>query len=346
MIESFKNPINKIINPESAPEDVVSEKSIRPSSINEFIGQSELKNNLEIYIKAAKQREEALDHVLLFGPPGLGKTTLASIISKELNVNISSTSGPVLDRAGDLAGMLTNLENRDVFFIDEIHRVSSIVEEYLYSAMEDYMIDIMLDKGPSARSVQLNLNSFTLVGATTRLGNLTSPLRDRFGVILRFDFYNDADLGKIIKRSSNILGIPIDEKGIVEISKRSRGTPRIANRILRRARDFAQVKSKNIIDVKIAKEALDKMGIDNEGFDEMDRQILISIVDNYKGGPVGIETLAVAISEDARTLEEVYEPYLIKKGFIQRTPRGRVALEKTYKYLGRPIKNNNQQKFI
>mgnify|MGYP001350557817 CR=1 FL=1 len=346
MIESFKNPINKIINPESAPEDVVSEKSIRPSSINEFIGQSELKNNLEIYIKAAKQREEALDHVLLFGPPGLGKTTLASIISKELNVNISSTSGPVLDRAGDLAGMLTNLENRDVFFIDEIHRVSSIVEEYLYSAMEDYMIDIMLDKGPSARSVQLNLNSFTLVGATTRLGNLTSPLRDRFGVILRFDFYNDIDLGKIIKRSSNILGISIDEKGIIEISKRSRGTPRIANRILRRARDFAQVKSKNIIDVKIAKEALDKMGIDNEGFDEMDRQILISIVDNYKGGPVGIETLAVAISEDARTLEEVYEPYLIKKGFIQRTPRGRVALEKTYKYLGRPIKNNNQQKFI
>ena len=346
MIESFKNPINKIINPESAPEDVVSEKSIRPSSINEFIGQSELKNNLEIYIKAAKQREEALDHVLLFGPPGLGKTTLASIISKELNVNISSTSGPVLDRAGDLAGMLTNLENRDVFFIDEIHRVSSIVEEYLYSAMEDYMIDIMLDKGPSARSVQLNLNSFTLVGATTRLGNLTSPLRDRFGVILRFDFYNDTDLGKIIKRSSNILGIPIDEKGIIEISKRSRGTPRIANRILRRARDFAQVKSKNIIDVKIAKEALEKMGIDNEGFDEMDRQILISIVDNYKGGPVGIETLAVAISEDARTLEEVYEPYLIKKGFIQRTPRGRVALEKTYKYLGRPIKNNNQQKFI
>ena len=346
MIESFKNPINKIINPESAPEDVVSEKSIRPSSINEFIGQSELKNNLEIYIKAAKQREEALDHVLLFGPPGLGKTTLASIISKELNVNISSTSGPVLDRAGDLAGMLTNLENRDVFFIDEIHRVSSIVEEYLYSAMEDYMIDIMLDKGPSARSVQLNLNSFTLVGATTRLGNLTSPLRDRFGVILRFDFYNDIDLGKIIKRSSNILGISIDEKGIIEISKRSRGTPRIANRILRRARDFAQVKSKNIIDVKIAKEALEKMGIDNEGFDEMDRQILISIVDNYKGGPVGIETLAVAISEDARTLEEVYEPYLIKKGFIQRTPRGRVALEKTYKYLGRPIKNNNQQKFI
>ena len=346
MIESFKNPINKIINPDSTQDDIASEQSIRPSSISEFVGQKDIKDNLKIYIKAAKQRKEALDHVLLFGPPGLGKTTLANIISKELNVNISSTSGPVLERAGDLAGMLTNLENRDVFFIDEIHRVSSVVEEYLYSAMEDYMIDIMLDKGPSARSVQLNLNSFTLVGATTRLGNLTSPLRDRFGVILRFDFYNDADLGKIIKRSSNILGIQINDKGIEEISKRSRGTPRIANRILRRARDFAQGKSKKIIDDKIAKEALDKMGIDDEGLDEMDRQILISIVDNYKGGPVGIETLGVAISEDARTLEEVYEPYLIKKGFIQRTPRGRVALEKTYKYLNKPMQSNNQQKFI
>jgi len=346
MIESFKNPINKIINPESNQDDIASEQSIRPSTIGEFVGQKDIKDNLKIYIKAAKQRKEALDHVLLFGPPGLGKTTLANIISKELNVNISSTSGPVLERAGDLAGMLTNLENRDVFFIDEIHRVSSVVEEYLYSAMEDYMIDIMLDKGPSARSVQLNLNSFTLVGATTRLGNLTSPLRDRFGVILRFDFYNDEDLGKIIKRSSNILGIKINQKGIDEISKRSRGTPRIANRILRRARDFAQVKFKKTIDDAIAKEALDKMGIDDAGLDEMDRQILISIVDNYNGGPVGIETLGVAISEDARTLEEVYEPYLIKKGFIQRTPRGRIALEKTYKYLGKPMHSTNQQKFI
>ena len=340
MIESFKNPTNNIINPESTKEDINSEQSIRPSSLDEFVGQKEIKENLEVYIKAAKQRNEALDHVLLFGPPGLGKTTLANIISKELNVSISSTSGPVLERAGDLAGMLTNLENKDVFFIDEIHRISSVVEEYLYSAMEDYMIDIMLDKGPNARSVQLNLNPFTLVGATTRLGNLTSPLRDRFGVILRFDFYNNKDLGKIIKRSSHILDIDIDEKGILEISKRSRGTPRIANRILRRARDFAQVNSQSIIDDKIAKEALDKMGIDDHGLDEMDRQILSSIIDNYNGGPVGIETLGVAISEDARTLEEVYEPYLIKQGFIQRTPRGRVALDKTYKYLNKSKKKN------
>ena len=346
MIESFKNPINEIINPESNQEDIKTEQSIRPSLFSEFVGQKEVKENLKVYIEAAKQRNEALDHVLLFGPPGLGKTTLANIISKELNVNISSTSGPVLERAGDLAGMLTNLDNRDVFFIDEIHRVSSVVEEYLYSAMEDYMIDIMLDKGPSARSVQLNLNPFTLVGATTRLGNLTSPLRDRFGVILRFDFYTNEDLGQIIKRSGKILGIEIDDKGIDEISKRSRGTPRIANRILKRARDFAQVNNQKTIDQKIAKKALSKMGIDEEGLDEMDRQILTSIIDNYDGGPVGIDTLGVAISEDARTLEEVYEPYLIKKGFIQRTPRGRIALEKTYKYLNKTISKNQQQKLL
>ena len=346
MIESYKNPINNIINPNNLEEDLNTEISIRPASLDQFVGQKEITDNLKVYIKAAKQRNEALDHVLFFGPPGLGKTTLANIVSKELNVNISSTSGPVLERAGDLAGMLTNLENKDVFFIDEIHRVSSIVEEYLYSAMEDYIIDIMLDKGPSARSVQLNLNPFTLVGATTRLGNLTSPLRDRFGVILRFDFYNDHDLGKIIKRSSKILNISINEKGVSEISRRSRGTPRIANRILRRARDFAQVNSKKTIDEEVAKEALRKMGIDEMGLDEMDRQILNSIIDNYNGGPVGIETLGVAISEDAKTLEEVYEPFLIKEGFIQRTPRGRIALEKTYKYLDKESKNNNQQKLL
>ena len=346
MIESYKNPINNIINPNNLEEDLNTEISIRPASLDQFVGQKEITNNLKVYIKAAKQRNEALDHVLFFGPPGLGKTTLANIVSKELNVNISSTSGPVLERAGDLAGMLTNLDNKDVFFIDEIHRVSSIVEEYLYSAMEDYIIDIMLDKGPSARSVQLNLNPFTLVGATTRLGNLTSPLRDRFGVILRFDFYNDNDLGKIIKRSSKILNISINEKGVSEISRRSRGTPRIANRILRRARDFAQVNSKKTIDEEVAKEALRKMGIDEMGLDEMDRQILNSIIDNYNGGPVGIETLGVAISEDAKTIEEVYEPFLIKEGFIQRTPRGRIALEKTYKYLDKEFKNNNQQKLL
>ncbi|MAV59636.1 MAG: Holliday junction branch migration DNA helicase RuvB [Candidatus Marinimicrobia bacterium] len=346
MIESYKNPINNIINPKNQEEDLNTDKSIRPSSLEEFVGQKEIIDNLKVYIKAAKQRNEALDHVLFFGPPGLGKTTLANIVSKELNVNISSTSGPVLERAGDLAGMLTNLENKDVFFIDEIHRVSSVVEEYLYSAMEDYVIDIMLDKGPSARSVQLNLNPFTLVGATTRLGNLTSPLRDRFGVILRFDFYNEKDLGKIIQRSSKILNISINEKGVSEISRRSRGTPRIANRILRRARDFAQVNSKKTIDEEVAKEALSKMGIDEMGLDEMDRQILNSIIDNYNGGPVGIETLGVAISEDAKTIEEVYEPFLIKEGFIQRTPRGRVALEKTYKYLNKEFINNNQQKLL
>tara|TARA_Y100001935_G_scaffold249499_1_gene248197 strand:+ start:137 stop:1177 length:1041 start_codon:yes stop_codon:yes gene_type:complete len=346
MIESYKNPINNVINPKNLEEDLNTDKSIRPVSLEEFVGQKEIIDNLKVYIKAAKQRDEALDHVLFFGPPGLGKTTLANIVSKELNVNISSTSGPVLERAGDLAGMLTNLDNKDVFFIDEIHRVSSVVEEYLYSAMEDYIIDIMLDKGPSARSVQLNLNPFTLVGATTRLGNLTSPLRDRFGVILRFDFYDDQDLGKIIQRSSKILNISINEKGILEISRRSRGTPRIANRILRRARDFAQVNSKKTIDQDLAKEALSKMGIDEMGLDEMDRQILNSIIDNYNGGPVGIETLGVAISEDAKTIEEVYEPFLIKEGFIQRTPRGRIALEKTYKYLNKEFRNNNQQKLL
>ena len=346
MIESYKNPINNVINPKNLEEDLNTDKSIRPVSLEEFVGQKEIIDNLKVYIKAAKQRDEALDHVLFFGPPGLGKTTLANIVSKELNVNISTTSGPVLERAGDLAGMLTNLDNKDVFFIDEIHRVSSVVEEYLYSAMEDYIIDIMLDKGPSARSVQLNLNPFTLVGATTRLGNLTSPLRDRFGVILRFDFYDDQDLGKIIQRSSKILNISINEKGILEISRRSRGTPRIANRILRRARDFAQVNSKKTIDQDLAKEALSKMGIDEMGLDEMDRQILNSIIDNYNGGPVGIETLGVAISEDAKTIEEVYEPFLIKEGFIQRTPRGRIALEKTYKYLNKEFRNNNQQKLL
>ncbi len=347
MIESYKDPINKINTPEKSDEDILTEQSLRPSLITEFVGQKEVVENLKVYVQAAKQRNEALDHVLLFGPPGLGKTTLANIISKEMKVNLNSSSGPVLERAGDLAGMLTNLEHGDVLFIDEIHRLSSVVEEYLYSAMEDYTIDIMLDKGPSARSVQLNLNPFTLIGATTRLGNLTSPLRDRFGVILRLDFYDELDLGKIISRSSKILGIPINKDGINEISSRSRGTPRIANRILRRARDFAQVHKKNIIDGDIARESLDRMGIDENGLDEMDRLILTALVEKYKGGPVGIETLGVAISEDPKTIEEVYEPYLIKEGFIQRTPRGRTALDKTYKYLELPTPEpNNQQKIF
>ena len=342
MIKSFKDQSDKVTSPEKIIEDSISEPSLRPQTVLEFIGQKEVLENLLVYIQAARERNEALDHVLLFGPPGLGKTTLASIISKEMNTNIRMSSGPIIDKPGDLAGILTNLSNQDVFFIDEIHRITSVVEEYLYSAMEDFSIDIMLDKGPNARSIKLNLNPFTLVGATTKFGNLTSPMRDRFGVVLRMNFYSEDELVKIINRSSGILEIEIDTNGASEIARRSRGTPRIANRILRRARDFAQVKSKGKITKDVASMALDKMGIDQSGLDEIDRRILNSLVDKYNGGPVGLDTLGVSISEDARTIEEVYEPFLIKEGFIQRTPRGRIALNKTYKYLGKP----NKQKTI
>ncbi len=343
MIESTKDPNKDIITPEKMDEDIQIEQSLRPSHFDDFVGQYETIENLKIYIEAATQRGESLDHVLLFGPPGLGKTTLANIIARELNVNIKLSSGPVLDRPGDLAGILTNLAEKDVFFIDEIHRLSSVVEEYLYSAMEDYIIDIMLDKGPSARSVQLNLNPFTLVGATTRLGNLTSPMRDRFGVILRLDFYDEEDLLKIITRSAQILKIKIEEEGALEIARRSRGTPRIANRILRRARDFAQIKTKGIISKKSAKEALNRLGVDKYGLDDMDRRILSSLVKNFNGGPVGLDSLGVAISEDARTIEEVYEPFLIKEGYIKRTSRGRQAMEKTYKYLNLESPDSSSQ---
>ena len=321
------------------------EKSLRPSQFDEFIGQKELVDNLKLYIEASNGRGDALDHVLLFGPPGLGKTTLANIIAKELNVNIKHASGPVIERAGDLAGMITNLGHRDVFFIDEIHRLSSVVEEYLYSAMEDFTIDIMIDKGPSARSVQLNIEPFTLIGATTRLGNLTSPLRDRFGVVLRVDYYEAEDLFHIINRSANILEVNIDDEGAMELAKRSRGTPRIANRILRRSRDFAQVKAEGSIDIHVAKGSLEKLGIDEIGLDDMDRKILDTLIEKFTGGPVGVKSLAVAIGEDSATIEDVYEPFLIKEGFLQRTPRGRVAQESAFKLLGKEITSNQERLF-
>ena len=318
------------------------ENALRPLSFSDFSGQEKIVSNLGIFVQAARMRGESLDHVLLHGPPGLGKTTLSNIIANELGVGFKVTSGPVLDKPGDLAGILTSLEPNDVLFIDEIHRLSPIVEEYLYSAMEDYRIDILIDKGPSARSIQIDLNPFTLIGATTRSGLLTAPLRARFGINMHLEYYDSKTLAGIIKRSADILGVTYDDESAYEIARRSRGTPRIANALLRRVRDFAQVMGNGHIDISIARTALEALNIDKYGLDEIDNKILGIIIDKFKGGLVGIGTIATALSEDAGTIEEVYEPYLIKEGFIKRTPRGREVTELAYRHLGREKYNDGQ----
>ncbi|KAF3984694.1 MAG: Holliday junction branch migration DNA helicase RuvB [Methylococcales symbiont of Hymedesmia sp. n. MRB-2018] len=329
MIES-----DRLISAHSDVDEERQDRAIRPKRLEDYVGQKELRLQMEIFIKAAIARSEALDHVLIFGPPGLGKTTLSNIIAIEMGVNIRQTSGPVLDKAGDVAALLTNLEAHDVLFIDEIHRLSPVVEEILYPAMEDYQIDIMIGEGPAARSIKLDLPPFTLVGATTRAGLLTSPLRDRFGIVQRLEFYSVAELASIVERSATVLGIQIETTGAYEIARRSRGTPRIANRLLRRVRDFAEVKADGVVSSKIADQALDMLKIDDNGFDVLDRKLLLTMIENFEGGPVGLDTLSAAISEERGTIEDVLEPYLLQQGFIMRTPRGRVVTAKAYLHFG------------